>query len=348
MQNWGREDMADIRKRFITALKDTVDEWKKRENVIGMFVYGSYVKGTITANSDLDICIVWEAPEAPAPLIAEHKGVRVDMTFLTANTIEEVIEGKEYDDTDIATVIVRLRNAEVVHDTKGILKNWREHAINYTWPEQIIENVKKRAMDALQEATAYDEKGDTVVSVHEVRRSLYELGKVILMRHNIFNIIRPSEIMTEVRLLDTITYQLFLRTFKLKGMSEESLLELLEEVSRWLKIAEDRFADGTALDSALQLINHAQRDYYGALSLTYNGDFELAVLEMRHSIEMIGMALLSLSGKSFDKPSEFIPVLRNNEVEFFDDMFVKHGAFEFQSIGIQRSIAEAQFIANRL
>ena len=109
-----------------------------------------------------------------------------------------------------------------------------------------------------------------------------------------------------------------------------------------------RFAGGTALDNALELINHAQRDYYGALSLTYNGDFELAVLEMRHSIEMIGMALLSLSGKSFDKPSDFIPSLRENETEFFNEMFVQHGAFEFQSTGIQRSIAEAQFIANRL
>jgi hypothetical protein len=131
-------------------------------------------------------------------------------------------------------------------------------------------------------------------------------------------------------------------------MNEEGLLEVLEDVSRWLKVAEERFAEGMALDSALPLINHAQKDYYGAISLTYNGDFEVAVLEMRHAIEMIGLALLSLSGKSIEDPALFIPELRENEADFFNEMFVEHGAFEFQPKGIQRSIGEAKFISDRL
>ncbi len=340
--------MVDIRQRFITALKDTAEEWKTRENVIGMFVHGSYVKGTITANSDLDICIIWEAQEAPAPLLTEHKGVRVDMVFLTPSEIEDVIEERTEDDMKIASVIVRLRNAEVVHDTEEILRKWRERAMTYVWPEPVIANVKQRALDALQTATEYNDGFNTIAASHEVRRALYEIGRIILMRHNLFDILQPSEILTEVRLLDTMTYQLFLRTFKLKGMNEERLLEILSDVDHWLKVAEERFGEGVAHDSAVFLLNQAQRDYHSALSLTYNGEFELAALEMRRSIDMIGASILALRGSPNIDPVTFIPELRDAESKFFNDMFLEHGAFEFQPKGIQRSIGEARFIADRL
>ncbi len=340
--------MMDIRKRFNMALKDTVDEWKQQENVIGLFVHGSYVRGTITANSDLDICIIWNTPEAPAPLLAEHKGVRVDMTFLTQTEIEEVIENRTDDDFRIAEVIERLRGAEVVHDTDDAVKNWEESASKYLWPDNVIANVKQRAMEYLDSASYYAEIEDVIASVHQVRRALFELGRVVQMRNNLFHTTRPAEILTEIRLLDPITYKLFLRTFKLKGMGEDELLEILSYVDQWLKIAEDRFGDGVAHDSAVGLLNQAQRYYHGALGLTYNGDYELAVLEMRRSIDQLGAALLALGGVPNMNPGTFIPELRENESEFFGSVLEEYGAFDYQPKGIERSIAEARFIAQNL
>ena len=51
--------MTDIHRRFDDALKDTVAEWKQHKNVRGIFVYGSFVRGTIIATSDLNIGIIW-------------------------------------------------------------------------------------------------------------------------------------------------------------------------------------------------------------------------------------------------------------------------------------------------
>ena len=57
--------MKDLHRRFDTALNDTVKEWKSHKEVKGIFAYGSFVRGTVTANSDLDIGIVWGADDAP-------------------------------------------------------------------------------------------------------------------------------------------------------------------------------------------------------------------------------------------------------------------------------------------
>ena len=89
--------MKDLDNRFKEVMNDTVKEWKSHSSVIGIFVYGSYVRGTITANSDLDIAIVWKEDEAPVSLLSSHKEVRVDMVFMTVSEIEAVLEGTTTD-----------------------------------------------------------------------------------------------------------------------------------------------------------------------------------------------------------------------------------------------------------
>jgi predicted nucleotidyltransferase len=125
--------MTDIHRRFDTALRDTVNEWKSHDNVKGIFAYGSFVKGTATANSDLNIGIVWDADDAPVRLMSTHKEVLVAMVFLTVSGIESVFDGTNKDVTKIAEVINRLRNSRVVHDTDGLVKGWQEKTVGYAW-----------------------------------------------------------------------------------------------------------------------------------------------------------------------------------------------------------------------
>ena len=144
--------MTDIRKRFTDALKDTVKEWKSHENVKGIFVYGSYVRGTATAKSDLDICIIWDADEAPVRLMSTHKEVLVDMVFMTVTEIENVFGGITKDVTKISEVINRLRNSRVMHDTDGIVDEWQKKTVNYAWSEESISQVMSTAMEYLDRA----------------------------------------------------------------------------------------------------------------------------------------------------------------------------------------------------
>ena len=343
--------MPDVRKRFTDALKDTVNEWKKHKNVRGIFVYGSYVKGTITANSDLDICIVWDADEAPVRLMSSHKEILVDMVFMTVKEVEDVFEGTTKDVTKISEVINRLRDSRVMHDTKNMLNDWQKKAMNYVWSEEAISQVKTTAMEYLNRAKMFVEENEAPSAIFEMRQGIFNLGRVILMINNNFLILKPAEVLTEVRMLDPMTYSLFLRAFKLKGMDEAKLSAVLKDLQQWLEIAESRISDVTIDEQALLatgLLSQAQREFHGSLGLTYSGDYELAVLEMRQAACSLGRALITIKEFSSLVDGAFMDQLSESEPVFYEEILVEHGAYDILPKEITRIIGEAQFIAQRL
>lgn len=343
--------MTDVRKRFTDALKDTVNEWKSHENVKGIFVYGSYVRGTATANSDLDICIVWDADEAPVRLMSTHKEVLVDMVFMTVKEVEEVFGGITKDVTQISQVINRLKNSLVMHDTKGMVSDWQKKTADYIWTEESISQVKETLMELLSRARKFANEDEGPSAIFEMREGLFNLGRIILMVNNNFLILKPAEVLTEVRLLDPMIYSLFLRAFKLKGMDEPKLLAVLNDLRQWLDIAESKITSVAVDEQAILatgFLSQAQREFYGSLGLTYNGDYELAVLEMRQAACSLGKALIILKEFSSIVDGVFMDQLSEIEPGFYEEILVEHGAYDILPKEIIRIIGEAQFIAQRL
>ncbi len=342
--------MTDIHRRFTTALDDTVKEWKQNTNVKGIFVYGSFVKGTITTSSDLDIGIIWDGDEAPVRLMSTHKEVIIDMVFMTISEVEAVIDGTSKDVFKISEVVNRLRTSQVLHDTDQMLKNWQNSVQQFVWSDDVINDVKNLALEELSRAKKFLDAEDYESAIYEVRDGLLYLGRVILMTNNIFTLLRPAEVLTEIRMLDPITYKLFLRTFKLKGMNEPKLLTILGEMKEWLEKTEKRLEE-IALDSIViettGLLAQAQRQHLGSQGLTYAGDYELAVLEMRQAASTLGRAMVSMKGQTTEDVA-FIPNLRVSEQEFFTLVLVEHGAYDIQPAEINRIISEAQFLAHRI
>jgi predicted nucleotidyltransferase len=345
-----REKMTDVRKRFTDALKDTVNEWKKHDNVKGIFVYGSYVRGTATANSDLDICIVWDADEAPVRLMSTHKEVLVDMVFMTVKEVEDVFGGVTKDVTKISEVINRLRNSLVMHDTKGMVSGWQKKTADYVWSEESISQVKTTLMELLSRSRKFVDEDEGPSAIFEMREAVFNLGRVILMVNNNFLILKPAEVLTEVRMLDPIAYSLFLRAFKLKGMDEPKLLTVLKDLREWLDIAESRISSVVVDEQAILatgFLSQAQREYHGSLGLTYNGDYELAVLEMRQAACSLGRTLITLKEFSNIVDGVFMDQLSETEPGFYEEILVEHGAYDILPKEITRIIGEAQFIAQR-
>ena len=343
--------MMDLHRKFNTALKDTVDEWKKRDEVQGIFTYGSVVKGTATTNSDLDLVIIWRGEEAPARLLAEHMGVVVDMDFITPAKIEEIFDDKEDLAFTIAGLISRLKGARVEFDRDGILKGWVEKAAEYTWPEVTMNKEKNEALEKLQKAEGYLAEDDVESAVHSMRGGIFDLARVIIMRNNSFNIIKPSEVLSDVRMLDPKMYQLFLRTFRLKGFGEGKLLAILDVVKDWLKKTVDRFEESETVTPESPVGAHltqAQRYYYGSHTLTLNGEYELAILEMRRSITMMGLAMLALEGNPVEPGESVTAKLREFEPTFYEQVMVEYGALDLIPKGVQRGIGEARFMAERV
>ena len=342
--------MKDVQNRFKTALDDTVKEWKNHEKVKGIFVYGSFAKGTATADSDLDISIIWDADEAPVRLMSTHKEVRIDMVFMTIGEIEEVLGRTTTDVFRVSEVVNRFRSSRIIHDPKGMLKKWQKSAMEYSWPSGTISGMKNAALEFLSRAKNFADEKDYASAIYEMREGLFQFGRLILMSNNIFTVLRPAEVLTEIRMLDPMTYQLFLRTYKLRGLDEPKLLIILEELRTWIERAEERLGNSEDIGQTTQatrLLAQAQRQYHGSLNLTYGGDYELAALEMREAASMLGKAMVVLRGESSPEKTGFIASLRESEAEFFNQILVEYGAYDIQPAEISRIINEVEFLAHR-
>ena len=210
--------------------------------------------------------------------------------------------------------------------------------------------MKKLALDELARAKKFLTDGDDESAIYEARDGLLHLGRVIVMRNNIFTMIKPAEVLTEIRLLDPITYKLFLRAFKLKGMDEPKLLVILEEIKGWMEKTEnqlDLIASENQVIEATSFLAQAQREHHGARSLTYADDYELAVLEMRQSTCSLGRSMVAAMGQNTEDFA-FIPMLRISDQEFFKQVLVEYGAYDIQPAEINRIISEAQYLAHQI
>ncbi len=340
----------DLYRRFDTALHEIVDEMKSQRSIKGVFTFGSYVKGTTTPDSDLDICVAWDGNEAPVELLAEKKGVRIDLSYRTIDEFEKTLAGEMSDVLKTASIIGMLRDARIVLDPDGLIKKWQGHARIFVWKDDAIDTIKQRAMGHLERASKYMDSEDLANAVYELRRSLFEVSRVILMRNNIFTIVKPSEILSEIRMLDPITYQLFLRTFKLKTMNENELLDALSRIKPWMQKAVTTYENSsTSIESRVVAnIAEAQRQYYGSYRLTLNGEYELAILEMCEAISLIAKVLLEIAGHKVSDENTLISLARDHEREYFDEIMFPLASFEFPPKSVKRGISETQFIVQRI
>ncbi|UCE09895.1 MAG: nucleotidyltransferase domain-containing protein [Candidatus Thorarchaeota archaeon] len=343
--------MIDLHGRFDRVMRETVKEWKKNDNVVGVVVYGSFVTGSLTASSDLDMCVIWDSSEAPVQLMAEQDGVLLDMSFATVSAVEDVIEGAPDDAFLIAEIIAKFRNARVVHDTDNKLKKWQSVAADYVWSDNVIDIIKEKAEAELSNASELVEKDDIVGAIHELRSALFNIARAVLMKNNVFSIIKPAEVLSEVRMLDPMTYRLFLRLFKLKALQEAELLTALDSIRHWLKIAEERLgevAPGAGLAPTAVRLAEAQRHYYGAMRLTIDSEYELAVLEMRQTLSLLGRTLAETAGHRPSSDASAMSYIKQQEPEFYEKVLVEHGAFDLLPKAVKRGIGEARFIAQRV
>jgi len=283
-------------------------------------------------------------------LMSTHKEVIIDMVFMTISEVEAVLDGTSKDVFKISEVVNRLRTSKVLHDTNQMLKKWQNGVQQFVWSDEVINDVKNLALEELSRAKKFLDDEDFESAIYEVRDGLLYLGRIIVMTNNIFTLLKPAEVLTEIRMLDPITYKLFLRTFKLKGMDEPKLLKILEEMKEWFDKTEKRLEEITSDTIVIEstgLLAQAQRQRLGSQGLTYAGDYELAVLEMRQAASTLGRAMVAMKGQTTEDVA-FIPNLRVSEQEFFTLVLVEHGAYDIQPSEINRIISEAEFLAHRI
>jgi len=107
-------------KKHKQIVSELVDYYKKQENVVGIYLFGSVAIGKAKSASDIDIEIIFNKRRKGYELINKKiKGISVDLSLYSLSKFREDVAEKKY------LFYPALKN-KILYDPKGILKNYLE------------------------------------------------------------------------------------------------------------------------------------------------------------------------------------------------------------------------------
>lgn len=106
-------------------VKGLVKKYKADKNVIGIYVFGSLAKGTITSKSDIDIEIIFKKRKKKYELINKKiKGIAVDLSLYDQKQF--IKDFSKYLYLQYAAL-----DYKILYDPKGILKKYLGNVKKY-------------------------------------------------------------------------------------------------------------------------------------------------------------------------------------------------------------------------
>ncbi len=340
---------GDLRLKYNDALHETVTGLKARDDIVGIFTFGSYARGTLTPRSDLDVFAILEKEPEESRRIEVRNNIVVDIFFSSIDTFEKVFNDKEDSVIKIASIIFPLKTALIVWDPEKKVKTYFDKAKEYKWNPEQIDLFKAEALEKFDAVADIVDEGDTETGIHVLRQGVLALGKVVQMRNNSFDILTPSRTLDEVRIFSPLVYETFLRTFLLRGADADTLLDVSKEIKAWVDETKERIekSDTEHKKKLFDLVLEAHDELETAIDNIYGDDTEMAMLQIQYTLSKLGKTLLLLEGIDIVDDADLIKELRKLNHPFLQ-VLLNQGKYQIQPREVKRYASEATFLAQRI
>ncbi len=340
---------GDLRIKYNDALHETVTGLKSRDDIIGIFAFGSYARGTLTARSDLDVFAILKNEPEETRRIEIRNDVVVDIFFSSETNFERIFNSEESDVIKIASVIFPLKTALIVWDPDKKVKEYFDKAKDYKWNPEQIDLLKADALEKFDRVADIVDEGDAETGIHVLRKGVLSLGKVVQMRNNSFDILTPSRTLDEVRIFSPLVYETFLRSFLLRGADADTLLDVTKEIKAWVDETKERIEKSQSehKKKLSYLALEAHDELETAIDNIYGDDTEMAMLQIQYTLEKLGKILLLLEGIDVVDDADIIKELRKNNHPFYQ-VLINQGRYQIQPREVKRYASEATFLAQRI
>ena len=134
-------------------VKELVEKYSKKKEVIGIYTFGSLAKGNATEKSDVDIEIVFEKRSKGYELINKTtKGIKIDLSM-----VREDIFIRDF--TDYLYINYAGRYYKILYDPKGILKKYLARGKRYFKDNPSILKFWQKKEKAWKKAKKQGKKG---------------------------------------------------------------------------------------------------------------------------------------------------------------------------------------------
>jgi len=113
--------MSTLFQRMAELIKDFVQQESQAEEVKGIVVFGSFVKGKVRKTSDLDLLVLREDIEGYSMTRERVKGILLEIHRWSLNLFGKPFLGESINVFSDAFCFAVMRNGRILYDQKGIL-----------------------------------------------------------------------------------------------------------------------------------------------------------------------------------------------------------------------------------
>ena len=293
--------MSDLLQRMSEIVRDFVEQESQAEAVVGIVVFGSFVKGKVRETSDLDLLVLREDVEGYSRTRQREKGILLEIDNWSLEFFSRPFLDQKVNVFQHAFCLAVMRNGTALYDPKGILCRFKKYAQTHRLPYSHLRWLVERAEKSLYLAENHLEKKRLEGAELEIRRAAEELARALLLERDVLEIIPPKIYLPHLRKEVPRFYRIFREVHNLKSVHSRDVEAAIQQVSIWQEriVEEIRRTGEEDLLKQGGAIYGAQTELTNAQDCLENGDLEAAMLQTRYSaIFVMSSVLRLLKGRS--------------------------------------------------
>jgi predicted nucleotidyltransferase/uncharacterized protein (UPF0332 family) len=288
--------MSDLLQKMTGIVKDFVRQESQAEAVVGIVVFGSFVKGTVRETSDLDLLVLREDVEGYSRTRQREKEFLLEIYRWSLELFGRPFLGQQVNVFQHAFCLAVMRNGRILYDPKGILLRFRRYAQTHRLPSSHLRWLVERAEESLLLAEDHLRKRRLEGAELEIRRAAEELARALLLERDVLEIIPPKIYLPHLRRQVPRFYRIFCEVHNLGSVQRKNVEAAIQQVSIWQEWTVEKIRRTGEEDLLRQggPIYGAKAELTNAQDCLENGDLGAAMLQARYSAIFVMSSVLSL------------------------------------------------------
>lgn len=293
--------MTTLLKRMSNLVENFVLRESQVEGIVGILVFGSFVKGKVRMKSDLDFLVLMEESEENLRIKKRENGFLLEIYRWPISLFYKTILGERGDVFSNAFLFEVMRTGRILYDPKRILQKIKRyaqtHKLSYSHMKSLIKKANKSLHLAENLLICRQLEGAEI----EIRKSSEGIARVMLLEKDILEINPPKIYLPHLRNKEPEFYIIFSEVHNLKKLNRNKIEVAIQIISGWC----ERVVKDAPLISEKYglkgLIINAQTELSNAQDCLEKGDLEVATLQVRYSAFFLMSFMLRLHQDEFSE-----------------------------------------------
>ena len=263
-------------KRSLNAINEFVESKKLDEKVLGIIVFGSFVKGTLRKTSDIDVLLLMKDGKY-ARRIERYDDLKFEVYMAPA----EILTSSPKNGRNLFFEMFRLqvlRTGRIFYDQEGLLSQLSAEASNQKIPYFYEKIMLNRTYKRLRYAEKYFWTGRLRQAKSELQAASIEAARTLLLRMDEPEINIPKLIIPHLRRIDPNFYNIFREIHGLNNLGKSDIeLEFINSLNYLRKITNKY----SVMKYFRDVINRARFELLNAKDCLEYGDYDSAILQLK-------------------------------------------------------------------